>query len=255
MKFVPKIHASLQLLAPVLFCAILMAVGCQSPTVTHEQAQTVLASRIDLRQQLTLTKAQLDTTVAALNNINGKQTDDLVMSFNKFGTEVDQLDGAVAEVNRVSILSKAQAQTYFDTAATKISLIQDPELKSRATNRRLRALGLAQRIDDETKVVQESYGSFIQKLRDIQAYLAADLTTGAVQSIQDQFSQTNADVIPLKEKSDQLTFALELANELMNTGDVKPATTTTSEPTTESATYPSTTTESATPVPTTTTAP
>jgi len=207
--------------------------GCQSPTVTHQQAQNVLQTRIGVRQQLGLTQAQLDATMAALNDINGKQSDDLVAAFTKYGAQVDLLDASVAALGNASAASKAQADAYFETSAAKIALINDPELKARATTRRQKALGLAQTIDDDTRTVDSAYRAFVQHLRDIQAYLAADLTSGSVRSIQDQFAQTNQNVAPLKAKSDQLSCDMEIANELMNTGEVKPATTTTTAPTTD----------------------
>jgi hypothetical protein len=219
--------------------------GCQSPTVTHEQAQSVLETRINVRQQLGLTKSQLDATIAALNEINGKQSDDLVASFTKYGAQVDLFDGSVADLERASAASKAQADAYFDTSAEKIALINDPDLKARALTRRQKALGIAQTIDDDTRNLQSSYRAFVQHLRDIQAYLAADLTSGSVRSIQDQFAQTDQDVAPLKAKSDQLSCDMEIGNELMNTGEVKPATTsttTTAEATTADATPAATTT-------------
>lgn len=202
--------------------------GCRSQTVTHEQAQSVLLSRMTVRQQLDLTKAQLDATLAALNAINGKQSDDLVAAFKKFGDQIDQLDVSVADLNRVSSATKDQTDAYFETAAVKIALIDDAALKTRATTRRQTAIELAATINDDTQTVELAYKQFLQRFRDIQAYLAADLTSGSVRSIQDQFGQTNQDVTPLKAKSDQLSFDLELANALMNTGELTPATTTSS---------------------------
>jgi hypothetical protein len=222
-------------IAGFFLCVALLA-GCQSPTVTHEQAQTVLQSRIGIRQQLGMTSSQLDAAVAALNEINGKQADDLVAAFNHYSDQIKLLDASIADLDNASAASKAQAQVYFDTAETKIALINDPELKARATTRREKALGLADKIDDDTKAVQQSYELFLQRLKDIEAYLAADLTSGCVRSIQDQFAQTNADVAPLKSKSNQLSYDLEIANELMNTGEVKPATSSTTLAATESAT-------------------
>jgi hypothetical protein len=227
----------------VLLGMMLLVGGCQSQTVTHEQAQSVLLSRMDVRQQLNLTKAQLDATVAALNEINGKQADGLVGAFTKYGDQVDLLDGSIAQLDHASTAAKAQAEAYFETAATKIALIDDPDLKTRATARHQTAVDLAQTIDTDTKTVELTYRRFLQRLRDIQAYLAADLTSGCVRSIQDQFAQTNLDVDPLKAKSDQLAFDLELGNELMNTGEVKSATTSATVPATEpTATLPSFTT-------------
>lgn len=230
----------------VIFLASLLLMGCQSPTVTHEQAQTVLESRMSIRQQLGATKTQLDSAVAALNEINGKQSDELVAAFGKYSDQIALLDAAVAQLKATSDASAAEAQSYFDTAATKIEAINDPVLKNRATARRNKALSLAGNIDNDTKILELAYQLFIQRLRDIQAYFAADLTSGCVRSIQDQFAQTNADVPPIKAKSDQLSYDLELGNELMNTGEVQPATTSTSLPTSAAST---------TPVPTTTTLP
>jgi hypothetical protein len=210
----------------VLLGVMLMAGGCQSPTVTHDQAQSVLLSRMGLRQQLNLTGGQLDTTVTALNAINGKQADDLVAAYTKFGDEVGALEKSVAQLNDACTGSSQLANAYFDTAATKIALIQDAQLKSRATSRRQKAVDLAATSSTDMRSVELAYRLFVQRLRDIQAYLAADLTSGSVRSIQDQIAQTNADVAPLKAKSDQLADDLELGNELMNTGDLMPATTT-----------------------------
>jgi hypothetical protein len=222
-------------LASLLLFLMPWICGCQSPTVTHEQAQSVLETRIGIRQQLGLTKTQLDSTVGALNDINGKQSDDLVAAFTKYGAQVDLLDASVAQLESASAVSKTQADAYFDTSATKIALINDPDLKARATTRRQKALGLAKTIDDDTRNLDSSYRGFIQHLRDIQAYLAADLTSGSVRSIQDHFDKTNQDVAPLKAKSDQLSWDMEIANELMNTGEVKPSTTTTTAPSTDEA--------------------
>jgi hypothetical protein len=222
----------------VLPLAILWMSGCQSPTVTHEQAQSVLETRIGIRQQLGITKTQLDLAVAALNDINGKQSDDLVAAFNKYGAQVDLLDGSVAQLETASAASKAQADAYFETSQTKIALINDPDLKARATIRRQKALGLAQTIDDDTRNLDSAYRGFIQHLRDIQSYLAADLTSGSVRSIQDHFDKSNQEVAPLKAKSDQLSWDMEIANELMNTGEVKPATSTTTAPATDSSPTP-----------------
>ena len=213
------------LVAILLLCVMPLIGGCQSPTVTHDQAQSVLQSRIGVRQQLGLTKVQLDAVIAALNEINARQSDGLVDAYTKYSDQLNLLDSSVADLERASAASKAQAQTYFDTAAVKIAAIDDSDLKARATARREKAMGLARTIDDDTRIVELAYRLFLQRFRDIQAYLAADLTSGSVRSIQDQFSLTNLDVAPLKAKSDQLSYDLELADELMNTGEVKPATT------------------------------
>jgi hypothetical protein len=216
---------------PIFLASAVLALSplftsCQSPTITHVQAQNVLETRIGVRQQLGLTRTQLDAALSALNDINGKQSDDLVAGFTKYGAQVDLLDGSVADLERASAASKAQADDYFETSAEKIALINDPSLKERATTRRQTALDLAKTIDDDTRDLDSSYRAFVQHLRDIQAYLAADLTSGSVRSIQDQFAQTNQDIDPLKAKSDRLSRDMEIANELMNTGEVKPATTT-----------------------------
>jgi hypothetical protein len=225
----------------VLLCMLVTA-GCESQTVTHDEAQNVLLGRMDVRRQLDLTQTQLNATVASLNDINGKQSDDLVSAFKKYGDQVDLLETSIADLSRATSAAKAEAQAYFDTAATKIALINDPDLKARATNRRQKAIDLADAVDGDTRTVDLAYRLFLQRLRDIQAYLAADLTSGCVRSIQDQFTKTDQDVAPLKAKSDQLAYDLELGNELMNTGDVQPATA-------------STTMETPTSLPATTTAP
>ncbi len=197
--------------AGLLFCTgvafSVLTTGCAS--APYQIADKVSSSRSDFKAQLDTDKTQIDTTIAALNNLSGKQGNDLVSAYKDYTNQLDKLQSAAdASRNKMADL-KSVTNDYYTAAQTKVDTITDPTLKSRATSRLATTLELANKANQDAKSVNLAGDAFLAQLRDIRAYLDADLTPASVASINDMVARANDQAVGLKAKIDGLSADID----------------------------------------------
>ncbi len=144
--------------------------------------------------------AQLDKTEEALSSVSQAQVRDLKKRYESFTKEVKSLEEAQKQVTSDIHDMKSKGAKYFSSWDESIAQISNPELKQASIRRRSEVMKdhdeLAANLSDIGRELQP----FMSNLRDLEAFLGADLSTANVSKAGDMIRKSQEDAQALREK-------------------------------------------------------
>ncbi|EIQ02174.1 Protein of unknown function (DUF2959) [Opitutaceae bacterium TAV1] len=185
--------------------AALTFAGCSSSgSSTYKKSENAAASLQSSGDALVKARAQIDSTLASLNNLVNTPAADLTKQYQAFVKQFSSMESAAKAVNDSAASMRAKADNYIATWGTQVAAIQNPELRAASLDRRAEVSGKLQKLVAEYAGVSETYKPFQQSLSDIRQVLGADLTTKGLDTVKPYVSKATADSVPLKASLDKL---------------------------------------------------
>ena len=171
--------------------------GCSSPTgyQTGSRAATALSASAD---NITQTSAQIERTIVALNDLVKRPQPDLRPQFRTFTTEVDNLDAIARRVAAQADNMRAKGAAYFDQWSKDLATIQNENIRSRSVARQKEVAARFQAVAANYDQAKAGLQPFLSDLRDVQRFLATDLTPGGIEAVEKFAATANEDAVPLR---------------------------------------------------------
>ena len=99
-----KIH---RVLGPTAFLAFIILIGCAT---TYKEGTQTVAGIQNVEQEARVARAQVDTTIAALDDMFNNQQGDLKMQFETYSKSIDDMEAQAKRVrNRVDTMKSRKA--------------------------------------------------------------------------------------------------------------------------------------------------
>jgi hypothetical protein len=163
----------------------LMVACSSSSTGGSDRASSTAESMATLSQRLDKAKAQVDTILGSLDGVVvASKGGDIKEAFKKFASDVDATDSAAEAARGRYASMKAKAEEHFKAWEAESQKITDPALQQAAAKRRDVAQVAFGKVVETSGKVKADYEPFISNLKDIKAYLGADLTPQAVELLE-----------------------------------------------------------------------
>jgi len=187
--------------------AVAMAVGifagCSSPTGYQKGARTGTALN-NAANGIMQADAQIERTLVALNDLLDRPQPDLRGQFRTFTSEMDSLDSMARRIASQAEAMKSRGATYFDQWSQDLATIQNEDIRSRSEARKQAVAARFQEIAANYTEVKTAFQPFMADLRDVQRFLATDLTSGGLAAVRKFATKANAEAVPLRKSLAEL---------------------------------------------------
>jgi hypothetical protein len=149
--------------------------------------------------QIDALPAQIDKTLAALNDLVGKSQANLVPQFKTFSTELENLRSQALDIESLRKKMGESGKAFLADWDQQLASIKNEDIKSRSQARMDEVKKQLTSVKAHYAEAANAFRPFIGELQDIQKYLSIDLTTGGIDSLQKTVAKVNTDAGPLKE--------------------------------------------------------
>ncbi len=185
-----------------LAAALAIVAGCASRGYDKATATgTALQAAADKINQ---GNAQLDQTMASLNNLVERPQADLRPQFEKFSADLSNLQSLASDVNDKATDMQAKGQDYFTDWNQQLASIKNEDIRSRSAKRVKEVQAKFQDINGNFQEAKTAFKPFMSDLKDIQTYLSNDLTPAGIDAIKKTVTKANKQVPALKKTISKL---------------------------------------------------
>ena len=181
--------------------------GCGS-TAGYKQADKTGAGIAEFREEIMKGKKAIDDTMKALDQIAASATTDPRKAFEQYSKNVANLESAAAKARKRSQDMKDQGKAYFAQWEKEMTEVKNEEIRNLAVTRKAK---LQETFDSIKKVAEPLRGQFdpwMSDLKDLQKYLANDLTIAGVDAAKSLFAKTRAEGVEVQKSMDALVAEL-----------------------------------------------
>ena len=196
----------LTLAASTLAAAVLMT-GCGS-TAGYKQADKTGAGIAGFRDEIVKGKAAIDNAVEALGLVASSATTDPRGPFEQYSKSVSVLESVAIKAGKRSADMKAQGQAYFKQWETEMAQVSNPEIRKLAEGRKAKLQGSFDSIRKFSEPLKAQFDPWMSNLKDLQKYLANDLTIAGVDAAKGLFAKTRAEGVEVQKSMDGLIAEL-----------------------------------------------
>lgn len=182
-----KIHRAL---GPTAVLALIMLIGCA--TTYREGTQTVAGIQ-NVEQEARVARAQVDATVAALDDMFNDQQGDLKTQFETYSKSINNLEAQARRVrNRVDTM-KSRKAAYLQQWEKQMAMIESEAVRQTAEQRRQSVEQMFTNVQREMDAAGEAFQSFMSKLNDIRTAMNMDLNRNGLNAMRPIADQARAD--------------------------------------------------------------
>jgi len=181
----------------ILAAVTAFATGCAS-TGNDKSASTV-KSLTKSSCLIEKGNAQIDQTLAKLNDLVSNPGADLGKQFAAFDVSVNDLSATAKAVSSKADQIKARGADYFANWDKESAKMNNENIRHRSQARKQEVAANFASISQQYDESKTAFLPFMSDLRDIQSYLNTDLTAGGLANIKPAAAKATSDAIPLKE--------------------------------------------------------
>ena len=188
-------------LAWVGVCAAVSILGCSSEPKGPSRSAKAVESFRETRQNIDAASNQVAMTNQSLQALAaGGQEGDLRAAYTAYVNNVQQMDKMAQRARERASQMRARTDDYVTKWEAELKQIDDDELRKSSRDRMDAARASFRKVADAAQAVREAYEPYMGGLKDVQTFLANDLTAGGVSSVQGKAKSTIAQGETLRQK-------------------------------------------------------
>lgn len=208
------------LTATTLTAAVLMT-GCGT-TSGYKQADKTGAGIAEFRTEIVNGKTAIDTTMKALDQIAVSANTDPRKAFEQFSKTVGNLDSTANKVRKRAQDMQAQGKAYFAQWEKQLAEVKNEEIRNLAAQRRAKLQETFDNIKTVAEPLKTQFDPWMSDLKDLEKYLANDLTIAGVDAAKGLFAKTKAEGIEVQKSMDALVAELNTIAATLTPAKVEP---------------------------------
>jgi hypothetical protein len=180
----------LQLLpALALVFTLVWITGCR--TAGYKKADAAAWHSEVAAMQVRVASENIETTMAALNDLVNQPEPDAEPQFLRFSETLDQVEDSARSAGKEVDRLWSDGTRYFKVWEKKIETIEDPGTRSMSENRKLQVSNQFYDAIRQYGKAEADLESLINYLNDLRKALSTDLTSGGLAAIQQSLSEAN----------------------------------------------------------------
>jgi chromosome segregation ATPase len=183
-----------------------LLIGCIAiPAIGCSQAQLdpgVARSMVQLRRDLSNTKAQLGRTAETLRDIERNPRANTEAQVGFYKEEMDRLRKAIEDLRDVHMQMETKSEEYFKAWATEMAQLKDTQLVDAARQRKEASERAVVAVRAKLEELKTAGSPMMSALRDLERYLQSDRTADAAQAALPTIRKTLAMKEPVVAKFD-----------------------------------------------------
>lgn len=190
-----------------------MPFGCASSG--YEKAGAASQRADNTRDELVAVRSALSDSVNDLEQLVAEPQPSLEPQFTRFSASVEELVDREEAMHRRARELRTRNEAYLASWWKDIDMINDPELRRRAAERADRTEADFNRVDVMLDSLAARISNLVSDLHDARRFLANDLTTSGLRSIEPMLSRAKDDQVLVQGEIDRVIAELDtLGDEL-----------------------------------------
>jgi len=153
--------------------------GCGT-TSGYKQADKTGEGIADFREAIVNGKKAIDATMKSLDQVAVSATTDPRKAFEQFSKDVANLESAANDARKCSQNAKDQGKAYFAQWEKQLADVKNPDIRALAEARKAKLQESFDKIRLLAEPLKAQFGPWMSDLKDLQKYLANDLTIAGV---------------------------------------------------------------------------
>jgi hypothetical protein len=190
-----------------------------------QRTQSAAGGLRALSDELSTTRQTIGDTLAALQTISAANGD-LLEPFQRFITLREQLEQDDTRIAQRGEEMRNRARDYITNWEVEVYGVEDKELRGQAEQRRNRVRENYGKIADATRALREAFDPFRRDLKDIETFLANDLTPAGVRAASPSIQRANQNGQEVQHRIDAVIAELQRVAGAMTPAMSQPATAT-----------------------------
>ena len=170
--------------------------GCASDN--YKKSASTAAALAKSSGMITKGNTFIDKSLASLNNLVSNPNPDLRKQFKAFKASVNDLDSTAKDIASEAEEMKSQGEAYFAKWDKEAAKMRNEDIRNRSEARKNEVASRFGRISQQYDETENAFQPFMSDLRDVQRFLATDLTAGGLAAIRDVAAKANRDAMPVK---------------------------------------------------------
>ena len=181
--------------------------GCGT-TSGYKQADKTGAGIAEFREEIVNGKKAVDATMQSLSEIAASATTNPRKAFEKFQDNVAKLESTAAKVRSRAESMKEKGQAYFKQWEQELATVSNPEIRSLAEQRKAKLQETFDSIRKYSEPLKLQFAPWMSNLKDLEKYLANDLTIAGVEAAKGLFTKTTNEGLEVQKSMDALVAEL-----------------------------------------------
>ncbi len=191
------LHHQIQRIACLATCtAALVAAGCASSG--YDKGNKTAANVQSTANRIGVLPAQIDKTLATLKDLIEKPQADLRPQFKQFNADLHEVETTARDIAAARRAMGDQSKEFFAAWDKQIATINSEDIRARSQARKDEVNERMQTIKRSYTEAEVAFRPFMTELKDVQRFLAVDLTAGGLAAIKEPVNRATKASIPLK---------------------------------------------------------
>ncbi len=188
-----------RLLGVTLMIMLMIPAGCAK---NYKEGSQTAASIENVEQEARIGKEQVNSTIAALDDMFNNQQGDLKEQFKIYSKSIDKLESQSKRVrNRVETMASQKAD-YLQQWDTQMAAIQSETVRQTAEQRRKSVEEMFTNVQKEMDAAGNAFNPFMSKLNDIRTAMNMDLNRNGLGAMRPIAEQAKADARTINTRLD-----------------------------------------------------
>lgn len=191
--------------AALLFSA---ALALDTQAAGYKKADKMGAGIAEFRDEIVDVKKAVDTSLASLSQVVASAAENPRKPYEKFADSVDKIDAATAKARKRSEEMKERGQAYFKQWEKELSELTDPDVRKLADERKTKLQATFGQIRTAMEPARDQFNAWLADLKDLQKFLANDLTIGGIDSAKELIAKTKTEGAAVQQTLDKVIAEL-----------------------------------------------
>ena len=197
-----------RLLGFTILIALMIPIGCAQ---TYKEGSQTAASIQNVEREARIGKEQVNSTIAALDDMFNNQQGDLKEQFKTYSKSIDTLESQSNRVKkRVEAMASEKAD-YLQQWDAQMAAIQSETVRQTAEQRRKSVEEMFANVQKEMEAAGKVFDPFMSKLNDIRTATNMDLNRNGLDALRPVAEQAKADAKVINTRLDAAISELSKA--------------------------------------------
>jgi hypothetical protein len=181
--------------------------GCGT-TSGYKQADKTGAGIAEFREEIVKGKTAIDATMKSLGDIAATANTNPRKAFEQYTKDVNNLESTAATIRKRAQSMKEQGQAYFKQWEQELATVSNPDIRKLAEQRKAKLQETFESIRKYSEPLKAQFDPWMSNLKDLQKYLANDLTVSGVDAAKSLFTKTTEEGLDVQKSMDALVAEL-----------------------------------------------
>jgi predicted nucleic acid-binding Zn-ribbon protein len=183
-----------------------LLVGCK--TSGYKQADKTGEGIASFREEILNGKKAIDQTMAALDQVATTAATDPRKAYEQFSKSVSNLESTANKIRKRGQDMREQGKAYFTQWEQQLAQVKNPEIQQLATQRKAKLQEAFDNIKTVAEPLKNQFDPWMSDLKDLQTYLANDLTVTGVDAAKSLFKKAQTGGLEVQKSMDALIAEL-----------------------------------------------